>query len=143
MTPHLGNGAGQAMEVSHPSLAFLRKQNGNESVHHQDAWILANLINKAIREEGLNICRIADVYTAARTSFVNSVTSLSREQGLRYELLGAEFESVQEGEAVSAEKLAALGRTIERDWEWTWKTSPCDDLQKALTILDQYNVDDE
>ena len=67
--------------------------------------------------------------------------SLSRDQGLRYELLGAEFESVQEGEAVSAEKLTELGGTIERDWEWTWKTSPCEDLEKALLMLDQYNED--
>jgi len=72
---------------------------------------------------------------------VNSVTSLSREQGLRYELLGAGFESVQEGDVVSAEKLTELGRTIERDWEWTWKTSPCDDLQKSLSMLDQHNQD--
>lgn len=41
---------------------------------------------------------------------------------------------------VSRERLTELGRTIERDWEWTWKTSPCDDLKKALSILDQHNI---
>ena len=120
-----------------------REKDGYECILHQDAWILANLINKAICQEGSSIRRVADVYSATRTSFVNWVTNLSREQGLRYELLGAGFEDVQEGEAVSAERLTELGRTIERDWEWTWKTSPVDELEKTLSMLDRYHKDED
>lgn len=98
------------------------------------------MINQAIRQESPSICRVTDIYSTSRKPFVNWVVSLSREQGLRYELLGAGFEDVQEGAMVSRERLTELGRTIERDWEWTWKTSPCDDLKKALSILDQHNI---
>ena len=118
-----------------------QRKNGTKCAFYQDAWILANMINKAVHQGGLSICRVTDIYSTTRKSFVNWVVSLSREQGLRYELVGAELEDIQEGATVSRERLTELGRIIERDWEWTWKTSPCDDLQKALSMLDQYDID--
>ena len=99
------------------------------------------MINKAIRQDDLSISRVPNIYSMSRKPFVNWVVGLSREQGLRYELLGEGFEDVQEGASVSRERLTELGRTIERDWEWTWKTSPYEDLQKALSMLDQHDMD--
>ena len=98
------------------------------------------MINKAIHQDGLSICKVTDIYSTTRKPFVDWVVSLSREQGLRYDFIGAGLEEIQEGATLSRERLAELGRIIERDWEWTWKTSPYDGLQKALSMLDQCDI---
>lgn len=67
------------------------------------------MINQAIRQESPSICRVTDIYSTSRKPFVNWVVSLSREQGLRYELLGAGFEDVQGRNGIKGE--------VNRTWE--------------------------
>ena len=116
MEPHLGNGASQAME---------------------DAYILAQLISKAIHRPKLDIAGLLNAYSAVRQPFGNFVVQASRRQGRLCEFNGPGFEEYVEGSTVSPEKIKELGDAINEGWEWTWKTKVADDLERALAFLDQ------
>ncbi|KDR80370.1 hypothetical protein GALMADRAFT_136860 [Galerina marginata CBS 339.88] len=113
MAPHLGNGAGQAME---------------------DAYILANILAKAMRQGSVDIKEIANAYDAVRQPFGNFAAASSRNQGLLYELNASGFEDIKDGEALPADKIAELARRIEKNWEWTYQSAN-NDLEKALAML--------
>lgn len=114
MTPHLGSGAGQAIE---------------------DAYVFANLLDKLLRQGSRDIRRASNAYTAIRRPIARSFVVGSRDQGIRYEFNAPGFEDIQEGDAVPPERLRKLGKSIEEGWELPWKHSVRDDLQRALDIL--------
>ena len=133
MTPHLGSGAGQAIEVSISSRLKLRYR---ELINfRKDAYIFANLLNKLLRQGSKDIQRVANAYTAIRRPTARSFVVGSREQGIRYEFTSPDFEDIQEGDLIATERLSHLGRSIEKGWELPWKYSARDDLQRALDIL--------
>ncbi|PPQ69425.1 hypothetical protein CVT24_001474 [Panaeolus cyanescens] len=85
MTPHLGSGAGQAME---------------------DAFILAALISesKLNGKKEIDVENIAQVYDTVRRPFANFVLAGSRDQGMIYELVTPEFHDVGEGDVLTRER---------------------------------------
>ncbi|KDR80360.1 hypothetical protein GALMADRAFT_92716 [Galerina marginata CBS 339.88] len=113
MAPHLGNGAGQAIE---------------------DAYILSNIIVKTARQGHIDVQKVGKIYDAIRQPFGNFAVTASRNAGLLYELNAPGFEDIKDGEAVSADKLAEIGKFIEKGWEWTYQSAN-DDLQRALSML--------
>lgn len=104
-------------------------------LHQQDAYILANLLAKAFTEGHLDILRVTKAYNSVRQPFANSVVDATRQQGNRYDLNVSGFEDVKEGDTISPHQLTELGKSIEKGWEWTWKTSIKDDLERALAKL--------
>ncbi|PPQ92631.1 hypothetical protein CVT25_007710, partial [Psilocybe cyanescens] len=113
MTPHQGNGSGQAIE---------------------DAYILAHLISKAVRTQ-TPISKLTEVYDAIRRPFANFVHSASRTHGLLYEFNAPDFVDVRKGEEVSSERLEKLSDMIVGDWEYAWLTTAEEDLQRGLAML--------
>ncbi|KAF8955136.1 salicylate hydroxylase [Flammula alnicola] len=114
MAPHLGNGAAQAIE---------------------DGYVLANLLAKGLAEGQLDILRVTKAYNSVRQPFGNFVVNATRQQGRRYELNISGFEDIKEGDMISPRQLAEVGKLIEKGWEWTWKTSIKNDLERALAKL--------
>jgi len=118
MTPHQGNGSGQAIE---------------------DAYILAHLLSKALHE-GIPISAVTKVYNDIRQPFGNFVQNASRTHGLLYEFNAPGFEDVQElDDSISSDRLIKLGQLITREWEYAWLTSAQGDCQRALAMLETYN----
>ncbi|PPQ90605.1 hypothetical protein CVT25_007566 [Psilocybe cyanescens] len=113
MTLHLGNGAGQAME---------------------DAYFLANILEKAIHQGKPDVLKLARIYSTVRQPFVNFVVQASRNQGLLYELNAPGLENLKDGDDVPRDKLDNLAGLIRKGWDWTWKSAD-DDLQRALSML--------
>ncbi|KAF9553097.1 FAD/NAD(P)-binding domain-containing protein [Agrocybe pediades] len=113
MPPHLGNGAGQAIE---------------------GAWILANLFAKASRMGNIDVPKITEIYDLVRQPFGNFAAAASNRQGHFYELNCPGFEDVKDGEALPQHKLDELASFIEDGWSWTWGSAN-DDLEKALNML--------
>ncbi|CAA7270195.1 unnamed protein product [Cyclocybe aegerita] len=103
MRPHLGNGAGQAFE----DLPF-------------DASILSNTIAKSVQPGKVDIPKILETYKAIRQPFGSFVARETRNTGLLYELTDAVgFEGIREGDTVSSERLAKLGKEINEEWAWS------------------------
>ncbi|PPQ65337.1 hypothetical protein CVT26_000052 [Gymnopilus dilepis] len=98
MEPHLANGAGQAIE---------------------DAYIFSNILAKALQNDAANLPELTRTYDAVRRPFGNFAVQASRDHGRLYDLLASGFEDVKEGEIISAEKLAELGKRIDESFAWT------------------------
>ncbi|KDR71739.1 hypothetical protein GALMADRAFT_253476 [Galerina marginata CBS 339.88] len=113
MTPHQGNGAGQAIE---------------------DAYILAHLIAKAV-QTNKPISELNKVYDAIRRPFANSVHAASRAHGLLYQFNASGFEDVAVGQQLGKERLEQLAELIVGDWEYAWMTTAEEDLVKGLAML--------
>ncbi|KAL0579729.1 hypothetical protein V5O48_002293 [Marasmius crinis-equi] len=113
MTPHLGAGAGQAME---------------------DAYILGAIISASSRTKD-DIPRILETYDAVRKPFANYIMSTAREQGTCYEMNAPEFQSVKEqGMVLSEEQISVFANTVKQNWSWA--TSSVDrDRQRAVTMM--------
>ncbi|TFK36172.1 salicylate hydroxylase [Crucibulum laeve] len=93
MTPHLGAGAGQAIE---------------------DAYVLAALIaNNHKGREG--IPRLLEVYNSVRQPIGNYVLEISRIQGMHCQFNAPGFEDVREGDEVELMKLKSLIKTLSRN----------------------------
>lgn len=114
MTPHLGSGAGQAIE---------------------DAYVFANLLDRLLRQGSRDIQRISNAYTAIRRPIARSFVDASREQGIRLEFNAPEFDDIKEGDAIAPERLRDLGKSLEKGFELPRKCSVRDDLQRALDML--------
>ncbi|KAF9482883.1 salicylate hydroxylase, partial [Pholiota conissans] len=114
MTPHQGNGAGQAIE---------------------DAYILAHLLAHGIRSSAPT-SSIAHVYDVIRRPAANLVHHFSRLQGLLYEFNSPEFEDHAD-ESWSSSHVESLGEAIIRDWRYAWETTAEDDRERALAMLDR------
>ncbi|KAF9443216.1 salicylate hydroxylase [Macrolepiota fuliginosa MF-IS2] len=113
MTPHLGSGAGQAIE---------------------DAYILASVITLGV-QDGVNIARMTDIYSTVRQPMGNYVLNSSRSQGLRYELNSPGLEDVKENEPIQMDRLIGLAEEIIRAFKWSWNTSVQEDQKRAQALL--------
>ncbi|KAG7085754.1 hypothetical protein E1B28_003297 [Marasmius oreades] len=115
MTPHLGAGAGQAME---------------------DAYILGVVISATCCKPE-DILRIVQTYDAIRRPFCNYIVSTARKQVRYYELDAPEFQDMreQEGERLlSAQQMSTLAKTV--SGHWSWASSSVDrDCQQAVAMI--------
>ena len=59
----------------------------------------------------------------------------AQQQGRRYEFSTRSFDGVEEGDFIPPHELAELGRSIQKGWEWTWKTSVDEHLERALACI--------
>ncbi|KAF5388741.1 hypothetical protein D9757_004762 [Collybiopsis confluens] len=119
MTPHLGAGAGQAIE---------------------DGYVLGRLFQKFMSDpsthdpEGLP--RLVKIYDGIRRPFANYLQSISRKQGYYNELNMPEFSDVQqEGQELSGYQILALGRALKENWSW-WEECADGEMEQALQILE-------
>ncbi|KAF9260343.1 FAD/NAD(P)-binding domain-containing protein [Marasmius fiardii PR-910] len=114
MMPHLGAGAGQAME---------------------DAYILGAIISASSRKSE-DVPRIAETYDTIRRPFCNHIVSTARQQVTYYELVAPEFKDVREREeqALSEQQLSILVDTILRNWSWA-SSSVDTDRQRAVAMI--------
>ena len=132
MATHLGNGAGQAIEVSHSDLHTLT---ANHLRRIQDAYILSNVMAESIRRGGsVDISKVGKIYDAIRQPFGNSSVRATRNMGLLYEFSAPGFEDVKPGEVLSEERIAELRESIEKNWQWTHQ-SASGDLERALSMF--------
>ncbi|KZP09163.1 FAD/NAD(P)-binding domain-containing protein [Athelia psychrophila] len=114
MTPHLGSGAGQAIE---------------------DAYVLGTLLanQKCTRS---SLPSVLQIYDQVRRPKANEVWHLSRTSGSIYEFGGAGCENVGMcDDNVSSEMLAKIGKEAEEHCEWAWKTSAEEDREQAVSML--------
>lgn len=116
MTPHLGTGAGEAMEVRSNTLLSIALCDVGRPVK-QDAVALASLLVGGIRD-GRDIPQILESYNKLRQPKGNFVLDTSRSQGFRFELNTAEFEDLQANEAVNESRLSNLAKEINGGWAW-------------------------
>ena len=65
-------------------------------------------------------------YQAVRLPLANHVLEGSKESGLMYE-----FNSVY------ADDYTQLGPAIQSQWDWVWKTTQQEDVQRAVEILEK------
>jgi salicylate hydroxylase len=100
----------------------------------QDAYILASVLTAGV-QDGLDVARIAEVYSTVRQPMGNFVLNNSRKQGFRYELNAAGWEDVQEHEPVEIDRMVSLAEEIVRAWRWVWMTSVLEDQKRALSLL--------
>ncbi|KAF5319719.1 hypothetical protein D9619_008828 [Psilocybe cf. subviscida] len=116
MTPHQGNGAGQAIE---------------------DAYILAHLIDKIVQEPVIDTAHLCEVYSCVRQPVANFIHQASRKHGLMYEFNDSSFPYVShEGDAtLPPQRLQELGTMIVKDWEYAWLTDAEGEKERALAML--------
>lgn len=132
MTPHLGSGAGQAMEVRRKTLRG--RFSDCEWHFKQDAYILASVITTGVRD-GIDISRVTETYTAVRQPMGNFVLNASRRLGLGIELNAPDLEDLRENEPVQMARLVKVAKEITQCWEWTWNTSVQEDQGRAIAHL--------
>ncbi|KAF8193699.1 FAD/NAD(P)-binding domain-containing protein [Pholiota molesta] len=121
MTPHQGNGAGQAIE---------------------DAYILAHLIAEGLRSSA-SVPTLTRVYDAIRRPAANLVHHFSRMHGLLYEFNVPEHgkngsdedEDTGNEESWTQSRVERLGDVIVRDWRYAWETTAEEDHERALLML--------
>lgn len=92
------------------------------------------ILAKSTHEGQFSISKITDVYNAIRQPFGNFTVEATIRQGLRYEFNASGYEDIQDGDIVSEKRLEALGKVIEKGWDWTFQ-SINSDLQRALSML--------
>nr|AGK29859.1 FAD-binding protein [Volvariella volvacea] len=104
MTPHLGSGAGQAIE---------------------DGYVLANVIASYISDLNYSTREITEAYNRIRRPFGNKILTGSRTQGFWCEFNAPGLEGFKEGDdgAEYVEELKGLMRRVHKAWEWAWDTA--------------------
>ncbi|TFK35840.1 salicylate hydroxylase [Crucibulum laeve] len=118
MAPHLGSGAGQAIEES-----------------LIDAYILATIISETAASK-LPITGISEIYNTVRQPVGNFVQDASRKEGLLYQFNAPGFEDIQEGDSsVPLSRLLEMAEAASKGWEWVWSTSPEPDRLKAKELV--------
>lgn len=131
MTPHLGSGAGQAMEVR------LRTPDNKGEFYVksiQDAYVLASVITLGV-QEGIEVAQMTETYSMVRQPMGNFALNSSRRSGFRFELNSPGFEDVKENEHVPMTRLMKLAGEIIRGWKWTWTTAIQEDQKRARALL--------
>ena len=79
------------------------------------------------------------MYEEIRLPKANDVIRRSRRNGRLYELEEPEFADLR-SEVLPQnweDRLSSLGDTIVQNWEWAWTTTPVDDLERALKLLQE------
>ncbi|THH08567.1 hypothetical protein EW145_g2622 [Phellinidium pouzarii] len=121
MTPHLGSGAGQAIE---------------------DAYILSALLAHPLTT--LSTLPVAlKVYEDVRLPHANDVQRRSAENGHLYEFNDSRFAGLDatlgdddaQLNEVDAGKLRDLGHAATENWKWAWTTDIEDDRNMAIALL--------
>ncbi|KIK50756.1 hypothetical protein GYMLUDRAFT_51021 [Collybiopsis luxurians FD-317 M1] len=113
MTPHLGAGAGQAME---------------------DGYILGRLFSEV---GSAKWDRVLQAYNLVRHPFGNMVQRNARAQGFYYELNAPGFENIKDkGQELSPEQISILCNTITENWSW-WEDDANEDLAQAVEFLNE------
>ncbi|KIK60437.1 hypothetical protein GYMLUDRAFT_73887 [Collybiopsis luxurians FD-317 M1] len=118
MSPHLGAGAGQAIE---------------------DGYVLGRLFEKLMESSSTNdsegLLHLIKVYDNIRRPFANYLQKMSRKQGYYNELNMPEFKDVhQEGQELDAYQIVALGSALKENWSW-WEECADYEMEQALQIL--------
>jgi salicylate hydroxylase len=90
---------------------------GSERRAKQDAVALASLMIEGIRD-GKEMAQVIEIYSKLRQPRGNFVLNASRSQGFRFEFNTAEFEDLQENEAVQESRLSNLAKEIDGGWDW-------------------------
>lgn len=92
-------------------------------IAHQDAYLLASLLSQS----STNITKLGlalSAYEKVRLPMANAVLLGSYEAGMKYEFNN-----------VFGEDYAFLGPAIQRQWDWVWKTTPEEDVDRARNIM--------
>ncbi|KZP27530.1 FAD/NAD(P)-binding domain-containing protein [Athelia psychrophila] len=114
MTPHLGAGAGQAIE---------------------DAYVLAALLASPACTPA-SLPHVLQIYDTVRRPRAIDVWRRSRANGMIYEFAGAGSKHVGvRNDGVSGETLAKMAEELEENYDWAWKTLAETDREEALLIL--------
>ncbi|KII92414.1 hypothetical protein PLICRDRAFT_103799 [Plicaturopsis crispa FD-325 SS-3] len=89
----------------------------------EDAYLLASLLSQS----STNITKLGlalSAYEKVRLPMANAVLLGSYEAGMKYEF-----------NSVFGEDYASLGPAIQRQWDWVWKTTPEEDVDRARNIM--------
>ncbi|KZP25870.1 FAD/NAD(P)-binding domain-containing protein [Athelia psychrophila] len=114
MTPHVGAGAGQAIE---------------------DAYVLAALLSHSKCTLASLPC-VLHIYDAVRRPKATAVWHLSRTNGMIDEFAGAGYEHIGTNDGnVSSETLAKMAKETEKNYDWAWKTSAETDREEAVSMV--------
>ncbi|KAJ3932766.1 MAG: salicylate hydroxylase [Lentinula lateritia] len=118
MTPHLGAGAGQAIE---------------------DGFVLGYLFSKLIQPscpDPQSLLHLIKIYDKLRRPFANHLQKNSRKQGYYNELNMPEFDDIHyEGQELDAEQIVALGCALRENWDSWWQDCALKDLEEGLEML--------
>ncbi|KAF8826065.1 hypothetical protein HHX47_DHR6000596 [Lentinula edodes] len=118
MTPHLGAGAGQAIE---------------------DGFVLGYLFSKLIQPrypDPQSLLHLIKVYDKLRRPFANHLQKNSRKQGYYNELNMPEFADIHyEGQELDAEQIVALGCALRENWDSWWQDCALKDVEEGLEML--------
>ncbi|KIK50758.1 hypothetical protein GYMLUDRAFT_51025 [Collybiopsis luxurians FD-317 M1] len=113
MTPHLGAGAGQAME---------------------DGYILGRLFSEG---GSARWDRILQAYDLVRHPFGNMIQRNARAQGFNYELNAPGLENIKEkGQELSPEQISILRNAITENRSW-YENDADEDLARAVEFLNE------
>ncbi|KAJ3895187.1 hypothetical protein GG344DRAFT_39221 [Lentinula edodes] len=118
MTPHLGAGAGQAIE---------------------DGFVLGYLFSKLVQPscpDPQSLLHLIKIYDKLRRPFANHLQKNSRKQGYYNELNMPEFNDIHyEGQELDAEQIVALGCALRENWDSWWQDCALKDLEEGLEML--------
>jgi len=110
MTPHLGAGAGQAME---------------------DAYVLGKLLSDGVDKWPV----VLQAYNFVRHPAANKIQRNAREMGFYYDLNAPGFENITDiGQALTPEQITLICDTVKEKWSW-WENNADEDLMKAIKFL--------
>ena len=135
MTPHLGAGGGQAIEVCTGILYKLCP--GHRSLFTKDAYILGKLLASPITTAS-NLPSVLKIYDAIRRPYANHIVERSYSLGRLAEFIGVpDHIDVARAREGSKEELQLIGQEIRKKWEIHWASVPEDDWKEAERMLKQ------
>ena len=143
MTPHLGSGAGQAIEVRVAQSLFFSVPFINILVL-QDAYVLATLLTRP-RTSQSTIPDVLRAYDSVRVPFSQFVVEGSRNTGLMYELnhgwddgKDGPSKSKQEQDASPDNEMIRLRKLADATFEmlrWVWEDEKESQTEKAERLF--------
>jgi salicylate hydroxylase len=126
MTPFLGAGAGQAIEVIWPLVVIMYSL--LISISAQDAYVLSAILSHPLTTL-TTVAQALQVYSRIRKPWCTSTTERSRREGMDLAF------HTPDGEGVS--DLQAIALRIQRRRKEPRDSHPAADLQQALELLEQ------
>ncbi|KAG7442159.1 FAD/NAD(P)-binding domain-containing protein [Guyanagaster necrorhizus] len=111
MTPHLGAGAGQAVE---------------------DAYVLGYLLSKSAATLE-SIPKVLAAYSKIRQPYGNHILTSAKTEGLLYEFNAPGFEDIRDGDdRLKPRQMEDMMEKVKEGWAWSWSTLDLDQEAKAL-----------